>query len=407
MMTAAIVVAIGGCAGAQELPLAWSVPRPVTDSVGQPVHLTTPVAIARDGGFTVAGRSGDAAWLHHDARPVATVGLPALSPTLARRRALLVWVATAPAGGGISLIWAEQGSDGVDSSATAGQSLWTATVNRHGQWGIPHLLYRAHQLFLSDAQVAPPVVGPDGVTHFAVGAVGTDGAPVALHLALRADGWTVTAALARLAGYTAIGVDARGTLVMAVMTPGGPETAVRNAVAVIRSSDGGRSWSAPQFLSHDGVTTEAREPRVVGMGGGFLVVWGLAPDGRFFPDTLVRARSTDDGLSWSRLTPVALGDNSYGFRVAVDRCERVEAAWRHGMADGHVDVVDLSAPTPVISHLGAADNATSVSILTTHATWKLYWARLDVPSHVESLFAMTAPVAGCAARHASSALAPP
>lgn len=70
-------------------------------------------------------------------------------------------------------------------------------------------------------------------------------------------------------------VYADGATVYLLLAEARPQTP---ALSVLRSTDGGRTWSSPRRLSHAGA--DARRPRVLSTPAGFRAFWIETPEGQ-------------------------------------------------------------------------------------------------------------------------------
>jgi hypothetical protein len=162
----------------------------------------------------------------------------------------------------------------------------------------------------------------------------------------------------------AVAVDPeRGDFLMAWLSGDGAKWSIRFA----RSTDRGRSWSAPVTVTPPGEPIHPHgesSPRLVaGRGGKTAVVWSTSVEvpGRQWPASDVRfARSLDGGRTWS--TPVTLNDDStaapggHSFHGAALAGESgLVVAWLDGRPPSAVAVSDSGADDATIYFVRSPD----------------------------------------------------
>jgi hypothetical protein len=140
-------------------------------------------------------------------------------------------------------------------------------------------------------------------------------------LVVRAAADSVTTSVIRqTAAYAAIGQNAAGKLLLAVV---GPDTTVQhdgNSVLVRQSSDDGTTWGPPRVVSRSG-DRAATQVRVLAAGPRtWDLLWLQSLSDGAHPDVIRRVASGDDGATWSDADDLKIPDLVTLLRAASDRC---------------------------------------------------------------------------------------
>lgn len=201
-------------------------------------------------------------------------------------------------------------------------ALWYATFDGE-RWGTPERIADADSAdyFLwSQAQASDLVRRRDSLFLAVIRAKAQE-----VTVFRRAAGrWTATAVQLEGAVYAALSADDSGRLFLGTVAPRAePGGSDRNSVLMLRSSDGGATWSAPYLLHRSG-RGAARELRLVATDDGRTVaVWAQSnPPDHFLADSLLIAASGDGGVAWRR-EPSLAWDGLWHVRAAARRGGRL------------------------------------------------------------------------------------
>jgi hypothetical protein len=159
--------------------------------------------------------------------------------------------------------------------------------------------------------------------------------PVKLARRSSTGGW-VESSLPYAALYAGLGVDSSGGLALAFVarSPGVQSTAgdssirgvAPTAVFVAHSADGGGTWSASSLLYDTGHHAANWLQVVTSADGVHTAVWASVVTERWDADSLLAARSTDGGRTWSMLDALHVPDLFNGLALGVDREGAVHVA---------------------------------------------------------------------------------
>ncbi len=110
-------------------------------------------------------------------------------------------------------------------------------------------------------------------------------------------------------------------------------------IYAVRSSDGGRTWSAPALLAD---VADDLGPEIATNGkGAWVVVWGASADS-FSPSSVWFARSIDEGLTWSTPTRIETEPASTSEAYPAD-------VFAHGSTDTWIIGADTADDTVAVS----------------------------------------------------------
>lgn len=290
--------------------------------IGSPVILYSPVGRGEVKRVAMAGvtldRNGQAMPL--DAPPGYTGGV--FTP-----RAL---VDSAGARTGVQVVWAGRVSD-TSTLLDQAVGLWTARYER-GTWS------RATRLVADSVDWHEQLTSPF-VRH------GDWAAVLSPHimrrrasLLLKLSGQTWQADTARFWGSgMSLGATRRG-LVASYIAADFPPELNGNSLWVVRSTDGGRTWSKPHpvFFARDGA---AMESQIVARGDSVWLLWlqyRRMDEVSSEPDSLALSISADAGLTWQRQRTVAVGVHPSGLHVVTGRDGILHATFRIRGSDSYV-----------------------------------------------------------------------
>jgi hypothetical protein len=196
------------------------------------------------------------------------------------------------AAGVLHFLWAEPATrpQSFDAWSTRMTSLWHASLRKSG-WTKPELLLKADDVSWGPEE-GHVIADSAGVVHVVSSARGGAAPKGLTYFAIRQDSIARTA-VGVTAAYASVAMrDADGLIVYSGLDPAARRS--HNALMVMRSSDRGRSWSAPSsVMSVQG----ARIPLVANFGGRWHLTWMQSLSDTIGHESLVYA-SSDDGTEW-------------------------------------------------------------------------------------------------------------
>ncbi|HEX6370649.1 MAG TPA: sialidase family protein [Longimicrobium sp.] len=277
----------------------------------------------------------------------------------------------------LHMLWAESDPSGAPAAGPGRPRLSRLMYGRYarGEWSRAETVYTGLPLWHT-ANNSDLLIGDDGL-HAAFVAVRPGTGPVLVHLRSSATGWRATeinrdsayaAGPARGGAYPRLAVGGGGRVylafVAAARTAAGPQAPNANSVFLMRSGDGGASWSRPVLVSYSG-QDQATDPQLLAAGGDTLhLLWGKNLHGGVWAEVVWHAFSADGGATWTAPVEVGVPGHAgqlHNLRATMAPAGRLHLAFR---ASGH----------------GLADDARAGIY---HATWSGAWSslqRVDVAS---------------------------
>ena len=147
--------------------------------------------------------------------------------------------------------------------------------------------------------------------------------------------------LASSTAYASVATDPRTADVLIAYIAAVPDAmADANSVFVIRSENGGASWSAPTLVSRSGGTPAFDVSLLNGLGGRMQLVWMQDQTGDLVPEVIRRVESTDGGRTWQSPTDLRLPPGTRALKAVADACGALHVIykdWRGGGTTGHLD----------------------------------------------------------------------
>ena len=234
-----------------------------------------------------------------------------------RANASGVWQA-----GALQVVWTEQWDPGrrrpqPRDSARSGVSHFLYVQRRHGQWSLEEPIYRARALEEYATHHSRIVATSAGRLDFAFSRFTVKGLEL-VHLRRDSVGWHARdLSWPRYTGvrpfspiYPTLAVSPATRIYLAfVAAPqddrhGGQRPDNTNSTFLIRSDDGGVTWSPPAIVSWSGGRYASQLQIVAGQGDTVHLLWARSPKGAVFPNTVVHTMSTDGGVTWTEPTEV-------------------------------------------------------------------------------------------------------
>lgn len=225
----------------------------------------------------------------------------------------------------LHLVWGEPEDENLGAENWALlpiRSLWHATYHPERGWSRAEEVFRHRSLFWS------PALGtlgrtPEGGVHLVLN-IRPD---TLVYLKRNATEWIDRAIFARGASYTDAVVSRGGHILIGYIGSGEDEDlppSAAHSVFVVSSDDGGLQWSpAAQIqLSTRGKATDLH---LLGSpGGAVTLLWGQNRSGGLWPEAVRLVRSEDGGRTWSR--PGDL-EAAYGSLDASEWGRTVQVVW--------------------------------------------------------------------------------
>lgn len=187
-------------------------------------------------------------------------------------------------------------------------------------------MYRGRRIEWNPVQGSSLVAGRGGGVHLAFAATSSAGRGELVHLALppaAEPAGIVPLAAAPVYVHLAAGDGGRMALAYAASHRDG-EGSHPNTIFVVRSGDGGKTWSAPLRVSRP-AQGPAYEPRLLFAGGDTLhLLWTQhAGEADTAPRAVWHSASPDGGRTWDAGTPTPVSGMPNQSQAALDRCGAV------------------------------------------------------------------------------------
>lgn len=262
----------------------------------------------------------------------APVGAPARqSPYLFTRAAL-------DSRGVLHLVWGEPDSlpsfpsEVHDIRVT---SLWHSKW-QHGAWSPPSRIYHSQKISWDPATTSSLLADRYGKLHLALP---VDDGERGLIAYLRYDavaGWKSGEVKSETPPvYTDLALSLEGELIVTyVAAPPPSANWAENALFLIRSSDGGVSWTRPSAIA-DSAEMPAYEPRLsLGANGQIHAVWVHFASAIGSAAELLHRVSLDGGKSWGSASVLRLSTRVNRVRTVVDVCNAIHVSFQASDASG-------------------------------------------------------------------------
>jgi hypothetical protein len=267
--------------------------------------------------------------------------------------------------------------------------VWSARWQRGNGWTTPHLILWGNPASLwNGRQSTEPVRSSDGDVHLAVPTIHG-----VRYLRYHAGEWRVST-IPHVPGgsaYSSIAADATGRVLL-VAYVGVDTTATRdyNSVLMVRSTDGGATWSTPAVIHASKGHRPAFEVQVRAQRSFVRMLWLQDLDGDETPDAIRAVSSSDGGISWTSPRDVRLPQGPRALKSAIDSCGLVHAVyedWNGGGTDGHLDYVRFTGTAwTTVQHLSPHRTAMSATIaVPSPDELLLMWLASDRPSQPDHL----------------------
>jgi hypothetical protein len=294
--------------------------------------IRSPFLAARGGaGYVVGNDIGLYDSLPLPARPLAAfdlhgagIGRPEGDFYFASPRALIA------ADGTLHLVWAEPGEwkplvreDWIRMIGDAA-SLWHATYAPARGWSPPQPIHAATRLWWSEG-LGEVVMDSAGTLH---GVVGEEPGDRLLHLSSAGGRWKaepIPGVTRPVYGSIAAGSD--GRIYVAFVAADRSVPADGNSVFLIRSEDGGRSWSGPRLIRRSGERRATAIRVLVSRSGSVHLVWAQNLSGGLAPQVIRHVASSDGGETWSPPNDADIPDGLGTLMAAVDGCGALHVIW--------------------------------------------------------------------------------
>ncbi|HEX6912655.1 MAG TPA: sialidase family protein [Longimicrobium sp.] len=265
--------------------------------------------------------------------------------------------------GTLHVLWAEPGNDWRpvvrEDWGTFRQhyaSVWHAAYTPAAGWSRPGQVY-ASSLITWYHGTADMVLDSAGTLH---GVIADEEARTMFYLSFSHGAWQARPipGITHAPVYMSIAVSRDGWVYVAYVDADRSVRGDGNSVFLVRSTDGGRTWLAPQLISRSG-TDRATQTRVLAAPDGTMhLVWAKNLSGGLEPQVIRHAASGDGGETWSPPQDVDIPDGLGTLHAAMDRCGAV-----HVVHESHVDV----------------DEAQTEQRRLFYARWNGGWSALESP----------------------------
>jgi hypothetical protein len=164
-----------------------------------------------------------------------------------------------------------------------------------------------------------------GRLHAAVADFAHPGALV--HLTHRSGTWHRTEVATGAAGYSSVATGPDGRVYLAYIGPDTTHLSDANSVFLVRSPDGGRTWSSPRLISRSGRRQATEVRALVAPDGTLHLVWSQNLSGGLRAEVARHVFSRDRGETWSAPDDLDAPDGFAQLRAVVDRCGSVHVVY--------------------------------------------------------------------------------
>ncbi|HZS61014.1 MAG TPA: sialidase family protein [Gemmatimonadaceae bacterium] len=222
-------------------------------------------------------------------------------------------------------------------------TLWHASF-REGRWTAPAIIYRAQRLRWAPMFASDLVATSSGMLVLALAADPEGDRPgVIAYLQLRGDAWSVRELSLATRAHIYVDVATAGANLAVVAyvaaNPAIETLQSSNTVFVVRSVDGGETWSSPAPVSRPGQGL-AYLPRIVVDASNTLhLMWVAGESGKLAVSAMLHLTSTDGSL-WTDSPSLPLSGLIVQSQAVVDKCNTI-----------HVLITRLANGRPGLQHV--------------------------------------------------------